>query len=120
MTKRELIDEIVTINHSAGAEFLAKFDDQQLVDYLRHLAVLKTPRLTGDASRYAKHFAPRPTAASPQAGPAAPVEPAGARADGHPGTGPRKWKDAPASVVAVLPAGAQADAKQADLPFAES
>lgn len=56
MTKRELIDEIVVANPTAQPEFLAGFDDTELNEYLLHLRVLKTPRLTGNASRFDKYF----------------------------------------------------------------
>ena len=61
MTKRQLIDEILTINGTAKPRFLAQFDDGQLNEYLTHLQVLETPRLTGDASRYEKYFRNCPT-----------------------------------------------------------
>ena len=56
MTKRELIDEILTLNCSAKPEFLAKFADEDLRDYLDHLHVQHRPRLSGDARRYEKYF----------------------------------------------------------------
>ncbi len=37
MEKRQLIDEIRTINNTAGAEFLAQFDEKALTQYLDHL-----------------------------------------------------------------------------------
>ncbi len=37
MTKRQLIDEIVSINRSAEAGFLAEFSDGELVEYLDSL-----------------------------------------------------------------------------------
>lgn len=46
MTKREIIDEIMEINVSAGPEFLAAFDDAQLGEYLSHLKQARTPRPT--------------------------------------------------------------------------
>lgn len=64
MTKRELIDEILTINRSAEPGFLAKFGDADLNDYLAHLRMLNVPRMTGDSSRYAKYFATTATAPS--------------------------------------------------------
>jgi len=45
MTKRQLIDEILTINRSAKAAFLAKFDGADLDEYLQHLLVVREPRL---------------------------------------------------------------------------
>jgi len=56
MTKRQLIDEIVSINHSAEPGFLAKFSDGDLDEYLRHLQRLRTPRLSGDTHRYDRYF----------------------------------------------------------------
>ena len=61
MTKRELIDRIVEINRSASPGFLARFDDNQLDEYLAHLKVLETPRLSGNAARYEKYFQDCPT-----------------------------------------------------------
>ena len=61
MTKRQLIDEIVTINHTASPRFLAKFGDAELCEYLAHLRVLSTPRLSGNAERYEKYFRDCPT-----------------------------------------------------------
>ena len=37
MNKRELIDEIMKINHSARPEFLAHFKESHLIEYLDHL-----------------------------------------------------------------------------------
>jgi len=56
MTKRQLIDEIVSINPTAEPGFLARFEDGQLDEYLGHLRVLRTPRLRGDPHRYDKYF----------------------------------------------------------------
>ena len=56
MTKRQLIGQIITVNRSAPGDFLARFDDKDLRDYLDHLSILDQPRLTGDADRYAKYF----------------------------------------------------------------
>jgi len=57
MTKRQLIDEIVSINRSAEPAFLAKFDDSQLTEYLQHLRVVQIPRIQRDPRRYDKYFA---------------------------------------------------------------
>jgi hypothetical protein len=62
MTKRELIDEIVAINHTATPQFLARFQDDELDEYLGHLRVLARPRLSGNAERYEKYFRNCPTA----------------------------------------------------------
>ena len=56
MTKRQLIDEIVSINPTAEPGFLARFEDGQLDEYLCHLRVLRTPRLTGNPGPYEKYF----------------------------------------------------------------
>jgi len=40
MSKRELIDCICEINKTAKAEFLSKFSDDDLKDYLEHLMEL--------------------------------------------------------------------------------
>lgn len=70
MTKRQLIDEIITINHTAKPGFLARFEEKQLNEYLQHLEAVRAPRLSGDASRYDKYFANTPTIAAPKsAGP---------------------------------------------------
>jgi hypothetical protein len=63
MTKRQLIDEILTFNRSARPAFLAKFDDRQLNDYLLHLKITRTPRLAGDPHRFDHYFADCPAIA---------------------------------------------------------
>ncbi|MCD4823163.1 MAG: hypothetical protein K8S55_01025 [Phycisphaerae bacterium] len=60
MTKRELIDEIMELNHSADPGFLARFDDIELNNYLDHLSLLQAPRLEGDPHRYDKYFQAEP------------------------------------------------------------
>jgi hypothetical protein len=40
MNKRELIDHICEINRSAKAEFLARFSEDELKEYLEHLMEL--------------------------------------------------------------------------------
>jgi hypothetical protein len=55
MTKRQLIDEIVTINRTATPDFLAQFEDADLDAYLRHLQVLRTPRVPHH-SNYERYF----------------------------------------------------------------
>ena len=57
MTKRQLIDEITSINRTAQPGFLARFDEMDLDEYLRHLRHARSSRLSGDASRYSKYFA---------------------------------------------------------------
>ena len=44
MTKRQLIDEIVSLNHSAEPAFLARFQDAELDQYLGRLRVIGLPR----------------------------------------------------------------------------
>jgi len=56
MTKRQIIDDILVANPTAAPEFLAQFEQNDLLEYLRHLEVLRVPRLTGDASRYSRYF----------------------------------------------------------------
>jgi len=56
MTKRQLIDEIVSMNQSAKPGFLAAFDDSDLDEYLEHLRLAQTPRLAGDPHRYDHYF----------------------------------------------------------------
>lgn len=63
MTKRQMIDEIMALNTTAGPEFLARFQDDDLGQYLRHLQAARSPRLSGDPHRFDKYFAtPRKTA----------------------------------------------------------
>ena len=66
MTKRQIIDEFITINQSAKPEFLAEFDDAELDLYLEHLQVIGTPRLSGDPHRFDKYFEDLPTIPAPQ------------------------------------------------------
>ena len=61
MTKRQLIDRIVSINHSAAPSFLARFDEGDLDAYLRHLQEPQTPRLAGDGHRHDRYFENLPT-----------------------------------------------------------
>jgi hypothetical protein len=56
MTKRQIIDKIMGINRSAQPEFLARFSDEELSEYLEHLQVLSSPRLSGDPHRYDTYF----------------------------------------------------------------
>ncbi len=48
MTKREVIEQIMRLNRSARAEFLAKFSEEELRDYLRQLKELSRERRTED------------------------------------------------------------------------
>ncbi|MHC4563001.1 MAG: hypothetical protein ACYS8X_09540 [Planctomycetota bacterium] len=43
MTKRQIIDEIMHANPTAGPDFLAQFRNDDLLEYLRHLNVLRMP-----------------------------------------------------------------------------
>jgi hypothetical protein len=76
MTKRQLIDEIITKNQTAQASFLAQFADDELREYLRHLKWLKQPRLSGDTGRFDKYFksAARPVEEPSQADKPSPVQ----------------------------------------------
>ena len=56
MTKRQLIDEIVSINRTAEPGFLAQFDDADLDEYLRHLELTRTRRAWSDPNRYEGYF----------------------------------------------------------------
>ena len=41
MTKRELMDRIMQLNHSARLEFLQCFTENELADYLRQLETVQ-------------------------------------------------------------------------------
>ncbi len=56
MTKRQLIDEILTLNKTAKPAFLARFGPDDLEEYLRHLLGVNRPVLCGNAGRYQKYF----------------------------------------------------------------
>jgi hypothetical protein len=56
MTKRQLIDEIIRINRTARASFLARFDEVDLDEYLRHLRQAHVSQVSGDWSRYSQYF----------------------------------------------------------------
>lgn len=56
MTKRQLIDEILSLNHSAHASFLAKFADGELSEYLDHLQAAGRSPLQGEPGRYERCF----------------------------------------------------------------
>jgi len=96
MTKRQLIDEIVILNQTAEPGFLARFDDGQLDEYLRHLRRARTPRLSGDPHRYDRYFRSCPPV--PAARPARPA-------------------DAAQTAVAVVET-AESEAEPAEEPFA--
>ena len=44
MTKRQLIDQIVSLNGTANAGFLSQFPDRELDTYLQHLTAVRMPR----------------------------------------------------------------------------
>lgn len=44
MTKRQLIDQILSLNESAEPGFLAQFQHRELDEYLAHLTSAKMPR----------------------------------------------------------------------------
>ena len=83
MNKRQLIDEIVSLNPTAEPGFLARFDDGDLRLYLQHLREAQRPRLTVSTGRYNKYFRdvrpqvePQRPAARPAASSTWRVEPA--------------------------------------------
>ncbi len=47
MTKRQLIDQILSLNETADPGFLAEFQDRDLDEYLTHLTKAKMPRGRG-------------------------------------------------------------------------
>jgi len=55
MSKRQLIDEIRSVNRTALPEFLARFDEVDLNDYLQHLIRSQAPRLQGKSARYGQY-----------------------------------------------------------------
>ncbi|MCL2700866.1 MAG: hypothetical protein FWE88_04135 [Phycisphaerae bacterium] len=57
MSKRQLIDEIRSFNRTALPEFLARFDEVDLNDYLQHLLRSQAPRLRGHSARLG-HYVP--------------------------------------------------------------
>ena len=61
MTKRQLIDQIITVNQTAKPDFLARFDDSDLDEYLQHLQLAQTPRLPKGAHNYDRYFTDCPT-----------------------------------------------------------
>lgn len=104
MTKRELIEEIGLLNPTAKPEFLARFDEGDLQEYLEHLRWVGTPGSFG-SGRWEK----RPTAPAQERGSKPP---------------PEAVEDPPArrteeSTAAVAVAEAEED-PQAASPFADS
>lgn len=48
MSKRDVIDQIMRLNRSARAEFLAGFSEEELLEYLRQLKELSIEEGTQD------------------------------------------------------------------------
>ena len=44
LSREQVVDEIISVNQSATAEFLAQFDDGLLCKYLEHLRFTELPR----------------------------------------------------------------------------
>jgi len=44
LTREQVVDEIISVNPSATADFLTQFDDQLLGKYLDHLRFTQQPR----------------------------------------------------------------------------
>jgi len=63
MSKRQLIDEIRSVNRTALPEFLDRFDEVDLNDYLQHLIRSQSPRMRGTSARYGQYVSvyTRPT-----------------------------------------------------------
>ena len=123
MTKRQLIDEIVAINHSAAPAFLAEFEDTQLTEYLGHLRLVGTPRLTGNSQRYDKYFRNCPTI--PSDGPAETTveQPDPDFCDLDDADRADQAADAETSEAEPEPVGVTAgahDAEKSDTPFAKA
>ena len=70
MTKRQLIDEIVAINRTAPAAFLAKFEDGELNEYLEHLRYAQEPKASVRIGRHERFFQPAARPVTIQPGPA--------------------------------------------------
>lgn len=51
MTKRQIIDRIARLNRSAAPEFLAQFNEEDLLAYLRQLCELRLERRRKRLSR---------------------------------------------------------------------
>ena len=56
MTKRQLIDQILSLNQTAEPAFLAQFQDRDLDEYLAHLTVAKMPRGASPSARRRRDF----------------------------------------------------------------
>jgi len=55
MSKRQLIDEIRSVNRTALPEFLSRFDEVDLHDYLQHLIRSQAPRMQGRSVREGRY-----------------------------------------------------------------
>ncbi len=44
LSREQVVDRIITINHSATTDFLDRFSDPELKDYLDHLNDARKPR----------------------------------------------------------------------------
>jgi len=51
LSRQQVVDEIIEINPSASADFLAQFDDDLLRKYLDHLHYTQGPRGSGSWDR---------------------------------------------------------------------
>ncbi len=60
MTKRQTIDEILSLNHTAAPEFLAEFDVEDLQAYLRRLTPAEPPVAKAPAAEPQAAEADRP------------------------------------------------------------
>ena len=56
MTKRELIDGILQFNRTADPEFLSKFDNVELAEYLDHLRQAERIAIARGPSSWADSF----------------------------------------------------------------
>jgi len=61
MTKRQLIDEILTMNRSASPSFLAEFGDHDLSEYLANLLAVCGPQPHDDPWWPERHLHRRPS-----------------------------------------------------------
>jgi len=57
MTKRELIDGILQFNRTADPEFLSRFDNIELAEYLDHLEQAERSALARTRNPWAHDFA---------------------------------------------------------------
>ncbi len=69
MSKERLIEAIVGVNPSARPEFLTRFHERELDDYLRRLTTLHNHR--GRESVWQRHEGPRAVCSSARRRPAA-------------------------------------------------